>query len=284
MTVVSVVAISCWSTTNSGTNTNLTLTAIEKVGGGGRPVSDKKYGVFSHSVEDHKEISCDACHGREGTKLEYAGHSSCVGCHFREFVNSNSQICALCHTTSPDKPEEVKAFPASFNEGFNMMFDHAQHSAGNARPAQGCVACHRPQAAAQSIPAGISTHSQCFVCHTPESKIGSCSTCHEMAPYTRVRPRKSAVLNYVFSHADHTSRQGVNCVECHSPIVNAPQGKQIRFPVAAQHFVPRNAKGSVTCAKCHNDRRAFGEANFADCKRCHTSSGFSLMPNGRARN
>ncbi len=282
MTVISAAAISCWNTTSSGDNSNVTLTAFEKVRSVGRPDTGKTFGVFSHSVDEHEGISCDACHGREGTKLEYAGHSSCVGCHFREFVDNKSQICTICHTIAPDKPEELRSFPVQFNEGFNMMFDHAQHAVGGARPAQGCAACHRPTGSSQTIPGGISTHSQCFTCHTEESGMGSCSTCHDMAPYTRVRPRKSAVLNYVFSHADHTSKQGVTCVECHSPIPNAPQGKQILFPVAEQHFIRRNPRGAVSCAKCHNNRRAFGEANFADCKRCHTASGFTLLPNGRA--
>lgn len=276
MAVVSIVAVSCWEAKR---DTDPALTAKDVFGGESVPASGKKFGTFSHSVDEHKEISCNECHSRSGTRLNYAGHSSCVDCHFREFVDAESQICAICHTASPEDPEELQAFPASFKEGFNMMFDHAQHSRGNARPAAGCAECHRPKGATRTIPAGISTHSQCFTCHTPQTRIGSCNTCHEMAPYRRVRPRKSDVLNYVFSHADHTSRQGVSCTECHKPKRNAPQGNQLTFPAAVQHFVRRTARGGVTCASCHNDRRAFGEKNFANCKRCHTRSGFTLLPN-----
>lgn len=279
MMALSVFAMSCWKASDSANDSGVTLTAVDEAETKGSLVSETDYGTFSHSVKEHEDISCNACHAREGTKLKYAGHSSCVDCHFREFVQAESQICAVCHTASKTRPDELQAFPARFSEGFNMMFDHAQHSRGNARPVQGCAACHRPKGSAQTIPAGISTHTQCFTCHTPESRIGSCNTCHDLAPYQRVRPRKSKVLNYVFSHADHTARQGVSCVDCHSPKPGARQGQQIRFPVAIQHFVRRTAKGSITCASCHNNRRAFGEKDFADCKRCHTGSGFTLQPN-----
>lgn len=279
LAVVSVIAVSCWNQSGSGGNSGPTLTA-EDLGVGKNAASNgTSYGQFSHTVKEHEDINCTACHGRQGTKLEYAGHSSCTECHFREFVNSESQICSICHTTSPTKPDEMLAFPASFKEGFNMKFNHDAHSRGSAKPAQGCAACHSPQASSQTIPVGIGTHSQCFTCHTEESNIGSCNVCHDIAPYQRTRQGKSAVLNYVFSHSDHTSRQGVTCTECHSTVANAPQGKQVLAPVAAQHFRPGNARGAVTCASCHNNRRAFGERDFADCKRCHSGSGFTLIPN-----
>lgn len=282
LTALSVVAVSCWNTGSPGDkNDGLTISAGDRNGLEVSQATDKKYGRFSHTVTEHEEISCNECHGRKGTKLEYAGHSSCIDCHFKEFVQNDSQVCSICHTESPAKPEEMLAFPVKFNEGFNMMFDHEQHSKGNAKPAQGCAACHSPKSSTQTIPAGIATHSQCFTCHTQESGIGSCSTCHEIAPYTRTTARKSPVLNYVFSHADHTSKQGVSCSECHTAKAGAPQGKQILFPVAVQHFAPRDKKGAVTCASCHDNRRAFGERDFADCKRCHTGAGFTLMPGGK---
>lgn len=271
MAAMAIFVVNCWKTDNSANN--LTLTAVDENIGEGESISDKDYGKFSHAVPEHEKIDCDSCHDREGTKLKYAGHSSCIDCHMGEFVKQDSNICAICHTNSQTNPAELQAFSARFQEGFNMTFDHAMHSRGAARPPQGCAACHQPQGASRTIPAGISTHSQCFTCHTPQSNIGACNICHAIEPYTRVVQRKSDVLNFAFSHSDHNS---VGCAECHSPKANAPQGKQITFPVAVQHFPRRNA---ITCATCHNDRRAFGERDFANCRLCHKSSGFDLLPN-----
>lgn len=269
LAAVAIFAVNCWKTDNSANN--LTLTAVDNNTAESESISGKDYGKFSHA--SHEEIDCDSCHGREGTNLKFAGHSSCIDCHMGEFVKSDSNICAICHTNSNTNPAELQSFPASFREGFNMTFDHAMHSRGGAKPPQGCAACHQPSGAARTIPAGISTHSQCFTCHTPESNLGACNTCHEIAPYSRVNRAKGAVLNFVFSHADHNS---VGCTDCHSPKWGAPQGSQITFPLAVQHFPKRNA---ITCATCHNDRRAFGERDFANCRLCHKSSGFDMLPN-----
>jgi hypothetical protein len=191
-----------------------------------------------------------------------------------EFTNPASGICTICHDGLKSVPATMRAFPARFNEGFNMKFDHAAHSSGAGRPREGCAACHQPQGAAKSIPAGIGTHNTCFTCHTPESNIGSCNVCHETAPYRRTVASRT-VFKAVFSHADHTGRQGVTCTECHTVRAGAPQSRQVAAPVAVQHF---SAGGSVSCRTCHNDRRAFGEENFVNCKRCHGGPGFDMIP------
>jgi hypothetical protein len=43
------------------------------------------------------------------------------------------------------------------------------------------------------------------------------------------------------------------------------------------HHVTTRAQ---SCMTCHNDRRAFGTENFANCKRCHegTTFRFSFFP------
>ncbi len=265
---IAIAAVSCWRAEDSANKTIVTLTGVDENAGENAPVSEKNYGTFSHA--EHTDIACDSCHGREGTKLKFAGHASCIDCHMGEFVRSDSNICTICHTNSPANPAELKAFPARFDEGFNMSFDHALHSRGAARPPEGCAACHFPNGARKTISAGISTHAQCFTCHTPESNIGSCSVCHAIAPYARTWQTKSDVLGFAFSHADHNS---VGCAECHSPRAGA-MGRQITFPVAVEHFPKRG----VTCATCHNDRRAFGEKDFANCRLCHRNSGFNLLP------
>ncbi len=272
----SIFIVSCLKQTSE--KTDITITAKDRNLPTVQQISDKNYDNFSHSVPEHKEINCDSCHKREDNSLtlKYSGHDSCISCHLNEFTKPESGICAVCHDNLQTVPATMKAFPAQFNEQFNMKFDHAAHNQGAGRPQAGCATCHQPQGAAQSIPVGINSHATCFTCHNSESNIGSCNYCHETAPYRRTVANRT-IFKAVFSHTDHTSRQGVNCAECHSVRAGTRQSTQVSLPVAVQHFA---AGGSVSCRTCHNDSRAFGEKNFSNCKRCHNGTGFDMIPAG----
>lgn len=269
--------------TITATNTAVPMTA--------REISGSDHSVFSHSVPEHNEINCDACHQRAGDSLnlKYSGHDSCIGCHLNEFTapgqpvqgvqsgqsgQGAKNICMICHDNIQTVPATMRPFPAHFNESFNMRFDHAAHSQGEGLPQAGCNACHTVAGAAQTIPVGVVAHTTCFNCHTPESDIGSCSVCHTLSPYRRT-PAASTIFKANFRHSDHTPRQGVNCADCHTVKAGAPQSEQVSGPVALQHFP---AGAAVSCRTCHNDRRAFGEKDFANCKRCHTGAGFDMLP------
>jgi c(7)-type cytochrome triheme protein len=155
-----------------------------------------------------------------------------------------------------------------------MKFDHAAHARGEAEPRDGCNHCHDPRGPGKSIPAGIDAHANCFSCHTPDKDIGKCNTCHELAPYSRT-PQSRYVFRAVFSHADHGPGQGVSCAECHS-VRSGGQGRQVTNLAAREHTGPGN-----NCADCHNGSRAFGgngPNDFANCRRCHTGSGFDSLP------
>lgn len=264
---------------NEGRRADVTITSVNTDSPTATRVFDpnKNFGTFLHSVEAHNQVNCDSCHKREANSLElkYSGHDSCIGCHMNEFTNTKSNICAVCHSDPQTVPAAMKAFPARFSEGFNMKFDHVAHSRGEARPAEGCVACHSPAGASQTILATTAAHTNCFTCHVPEGRIGSCNVCHAIAPYART-PSTTAVIKAVFRHSDHTVRQGVSCAECHTARTSTVQSRQVSAPAAIQHFAA--AAGSVSCRTCHNDRRAFGEGNFANCRRCHTASGFDMLP------
>lgn len=233
------------------------------------------FATFSHKVPEHKQFECISCHRREGSsrELEYAGHDACIGCHLNQFINPERAMCNICHKELESDPPPTKAFPTKFKEGFNMRFDHAKHDDGAGRPRDGCNACHKPAGPGMTIPASITAHSNCYGCHTAESKLNSCGVCHQMAPYNRT-PQSRYVFKSVFRHSDHSSRQGVSCNECHNVIAGAGQGRQVTNPVAVQH----KSVGGVSCRTCHNDQRAFGEANFANCAKCHKGSGFDMLP------
>ena len=240
--------------------------------------SDKTFKEFSHGIPEHKQFECNSCHRREGKAddLKFAGHDSCVGCHISQFTNPEQQtMCVICHADMNASPPTMKEFPEKFVEGFNMKFVHASHDSGEGRPPQGCASCHEPAGAGKSIPIGVQAHTTCYTCHTPESKIGSCNVCHELAPYRRTPPGRY-VFKAVFSHREHSGAQNVSCNDCHSVRAGAQQGSQVSTIAAQEHSGAGN-----NCASCHNGSRAFGGndvTNMSTCKRCHTGSGFDMLP------
>ncbi len=277
--LIAVAAIFAASCIQQGDRVNVPLTSAETP----EPIavrdSDSTFAEFSHTIPEHKEFECASCHRREGksTQLEYAGHDSCVGCHIGQFINNavtdeNRAMCAICHSSLDSKDPPMKAFPVSFKEGFNMKFDHAAHERGEGRPANGCAFCHSPSGPGQSIPSGITSHNNCYTCHTPDTKISSCNVCHELAPY-----RRTTMSQYnfrgIFTHRDH---RGVGCSDCHNVIAGAAQGRQVTNIAIRQHLT---APGN-NCLMCHNGRRAFtgnDPFNVASCSRCHGSSGPSRI-------
>ncbi len=239
-----------------------------------------QYAVFSHSVKEHLNLDCAECHKREDNSInpKYAGHASCINCHFEQFVTENSPMCAVCHSDVKDAPAPVRDFPVNFDESFNMKFDHAAHLKPGARPVEGCATCHKPLrgGVALSIPAGIDSHSTCYTCHTPDlvvegQNLGNCNTCHSIANYQRT-PTTSATFNTSFSHAKH---QQLDCTNCHTVRANTPQRQQVVSPVVGMHTY---SGGEMSCMSCHNDKITFGDRDFANCQRCHLGQNFMQVP------
>jgi len=240
------------------------------------PASLKLFEKFSHKIKEHEKFECASCHRREGRSLdmEFAGHDSCVGCHLSqwtdpEMMEKGKIFCGICHTAAPP---DMLEFPKKFKEGFNMKFDHGDHDSGAGRPGDGCASCHRPAGPGKTIPSGFQAHNNCYGCHTAESKIGSCSVCHALAPYNRTLPSEYN-FRYIFRHGDHNS---ASCNECHKVSNGAPQGRQVSSIAIKQHF------SSGNCAQCHNGRRAFSgndPTNVASCSRCHKDF-VAILPPG----
>ena len=233
---------------------------------------------FSHSIEQHVLLGCDSCHRREdnSARPRLPGHKACTDCHIQQFLTSGGPLCLNCHTSVEGGNPPLKVFPGLTS--FNMRFNHASHMAGGARPEEGCAACHRParRGVALTIPAGAAAHDNCFSCHTPNARgqsrenISTCATCHVQGGYSRT-PTGSRAYSVSFSHAAHGPRQGLRCDECHQVRAGAGQGRQVSAPRPTQHF---GSAGAQTCMTCHNNRRAFGGDDFADCKRCHKGQTF----------
>jgi c(7)-type cytochrome triheme protein len=245
--------------------------------------ADEDYSKFSHRSDSHSHLACASCHARTDNDAtpRFPGHKACTECHLAQFITPKVQMCNICHSSLSSGNPPLRAFPAKFDEGFNAKFDHAQHNRGDAKPAMGCAACHTAtlrRGVAITIPVGIAAHNTCYQCHTPGKTavggrdISSCATCHDVASYRRT-PTNAVAFNASFSHAGHSYKQRLNCADCHSLSAGMPQSKQVSAPRTAQHFSPAR---SVSCATCHNNKRAFGEADYGDCKRCHTGTTFKF--------
>lgn len=246
--------------------------------------SDIDYSKFSHASERHAALQCASCHRRNADnspKPNFPGHKACTSCHLAQFVSTNpasNGMCAICHTNLNDAHPPIKDFPKLAS--FNAQFDHAQHMQGAARPQSGCSACHTPlrrSSAALSFPSGLAAHSQCYTCHTPNASsngrdIASCNTCHEQGRLVRASTNARAFAAS-FSHAEHGARQRLNCADCHRARSNVPQLQQVTAPLTAQHFAASRAQ---SCLTCHNERRAFGDADFNDCRKCHKGQTFQM--------
>jgi c(7)-type cytochrome triheme protein len=276
--VVAVFAVSAIS--SSRADSRRASDAGSNAARGDEPPDAQDYSKFSHASRQHASLACDSCHRRaagNSAAPRLPGHKACTDCHLPQFVTPNAPLCSICHASVEGENPPVKNFPALLS--FNARFDHAQHATGAARPAQGCAACHQTparRAAALSIPAGTGAHAECYTCHKPDAQaagrdIASCGVCHAPAARYARTPASAPAFSVGFSHAAHGARQRLACADCHQTRAGLPQSQQVTAPRAAEHFATPAVK---SCASCHDGRRAFGEAGFADCRRCHRGPTF----------
>ncbi len=224
---------------------------------------------FRHDNTNHARLPCLLCHRRESNSAKPTlpgggGHLPCTGCHAKEFANSSSPVCTVCHTNT--QSGTLKAFPPLGS--FGVKFDHATHTRG---PGVSCSTCHRPLRSGQalSIPGGANAHVTCYQCHSPQAQangrdISSCGTCHQPGRSSRTSTQ-AAAFKVGFGHAKHTAPK-LNCTACHSVRAGMPQRKQVTAPLALNHHAPA---GTTSCATCHNGKRAFGGDDFSTCTKCH---------------
>ncbi len=248
------------------------------------------YSKFSHSSPaEHAALTgrqkCASCHRPNGSlEPSFPKHRDCTGCHLVQFTANNGSsasnpICTICHNeTDLNSP---KASPKKFSRlrSFTAEFDHAQHLQGmeSARPEKGCAHCHAvSRGVTESLPAGLNAHRICYDCHASTKKasnLSSCGVCHGPGSYA---PTSTASRGYRvgFSHSTHTASRQLTCTSCHNIGARGlPQRRQISSISPAQHFSSGRAQ---SCMTCHNGRRAFGDTDTHDCKRCHKKETFGM--------
>jgi c(7)-type cytochrome triheme protein len=237
------------------------------------------YSKFSHTspgahAEFSNAASCASCHQRNGTQAQptFPGHKACIKCHTAEFTTVNTALCTICHVNDLGNPNPaLKSFPGL--RSFRVSFDHAQHVNVGAN----CASCHKTarRGVALSIPASLNAHAQCYACHSPDksaASLSSCGTCHSIGGYARTSANARA-FNFSFNHATHGPRQRLGCTDCHTVRAGAAQSRQVSSPATFQHFARSRAQ---SCMTCHNNQRAFGEADFGDCRKCHKGQTFRM--------
>lgn len=223
---------------------------------------------FTHGNQSHARLPCLICHRRDDNSPRITfpgkvGHAPCAGCHAVEFSGNTSSMCTICHTDTG-----MKRFPGL--RSFGLKFNHGRHTRVN------CAVCHKSRGTgvAKTIPSGTGAHTTCFQCHSANSSnsMASCGTCH--TPGKLVRTPESAVsFRKGFSHAEHAGKARLNCAACHTVRASAPRGKEVSSPLPSMHFAPAR---SLSCGGCHNEVRAFGAEDFANCKKCHGTKTFKF--------
>lgn len=227
----------------------------------------QNYSQFQHSNPAHARMPCALCHKRDDNSAtpKFSGHTPCSGCHVQQFADNTNPICSICHTATG-----LKRFPRL--QSFSTRFDHARH-----RRQTNCATCHKPsrRGVALSMPSGLGAHNTCYQCHGPRTEIGgknigSCGVCHTQGRPTRNSDWAAAFAKN-FDHSDH--RGALNCSSCHAVKAGMPRGRQVSAPVASMHFA---GSRTLSCATCHDNKRAFGGNDFSDCKRCHQGTTFKF--------
>jgi c(7)-type cytochrome triheme protein len=222
------------------------------------PMTNVDFSDFMHDGPRHQNLPCLLCHQRndESTKVGFAPHVACAGCHTPQFDDSSHPICLVCHEAQGSA--KLKPFPPI--RSFKVKFDHQSHF-----KEANCATCHKQQGTGMSVPNREDAHMTCFQCHTAlktvgENNIGKCSTCHELGPRNPFED-STAAIGFNFDHSKHG---GLDCKSCHNP----QAGNDMSAINVAMHSNSANS-----CATCHNGARAFGANNFSNCRQCHSEIG-----------
>src|ERR1044072_6362165 len=179
---------------------------------------------FDHSRPEHqtKTKDCGFCHQRPDNNVTpvFPGHSACIECHAKDFTNSDSKMCVVCHKSPVDAQGTRMSFPAKMNEFGVKGFSHRQHMDAKKIAAAGetetpkCSICHT---STEGSSASFPDHQQCYSWHIHQAnqKLGECGVCHANAKVALkfTRGTGSALSLYNFQHGPHTKK--ASCDRCH---------------------------------------------------------------------
>lgn len=230
---------------------------------------------FDHARPEHqtKTKDCAFCHQRPNNDVNpvFPGHNACIDCHAKDFTNTSSEMCIVCHTSPVDARGTLISFPAKMSEFGLKGFSHKDHMDAGKMKDQGqeprCDLCHQFQ---DGVNASFPAHQQCYSCHThqPNQKLGECGVCHNdvklSLKYTKGTGQAFSLYN--FKHGGSHLR-AASCDRCHRQVEKSPtearsdiveistaRGQRHRSACWSCHV---QAKESV-CTKCHRGSLPFG--------------------------
>jgi c(7)-type cytochrome triheme protein len=219
---------------------------------------------FGFDHNRHSGLSCTSCHNSTG------GNNMSAPTVAMHTSAGSAQSCATCHNGSRAFGANTFANCKSCHQqfagarSFGVKFEHSDHAKAN------CATCHKSagKGVSFSVPAGQNAHTTCFQCHSPTKQgtsqnNGYCFQCHQPGSGERM----AAAPMFIAGNFSHTKHKAMACNSCHST-----KGGDISAPTVAMH---KTAKGTQSCATCHNNQKAFGE-DFSNCKRCHTGENFKF--------
>ena len=230
-----------------------------------------KTSPFNHTRVEHqtKTKDCAFCHQRADNSATpiFPGHSACIECHSKDFSNTSSQMCIVCHKSPVDAQGTRISFPAKMSEFGIKGFSHKQHMdpkkmAGETE-APKCGSCHQfPNGVQSTFP----SHQQCYSCHAhqPAQKLGDCGVCHTdtklALKYTKGTGQALSLYN--FKHSG-SHLKAASCDRCHSTVETAPN--QVRADIR-EISTARGQRHTSTCWSCHS------QARESTCTKCHRGS------------
>lgn len=225
---------------------------------------------FDHARAEHqtKTKDCAVCHQRSDNSVTAAfpGHSACIECHAKDFTNTSSQMCIVCHKSPVDAQGTRIGFPVRLSEFGLKGFSHRQHMdakkmAGESE-APKCSTCHQ---FTNGVQATFPSHQQCYSCHAhqPNQKLGECGVCHidAKASLKFAKGTGSALSLYNFKHGPHL--KAASCDRCHRQVETSPN--QLR-PDIQEISTARGQRHKSACWSCHV------QARESTCTKCHRGS------------
>jgi hypothetical protein len=220
-----------------------------------------KYSEFSHSVRQHRNLSCNSCHKFPSANwkrvrkqseafpdiTDYPKHESCLSCHRQQFFGiSKPVICSICHTNPSPRNSARHAFPnprEKFDQtakgrrapesDFAVYFPHETHipllSRSENQSGDLIAASFSPARSRQD-------EKSCSICHQTYQPQGDSADEYATKPPAKLGDafwlKKGTFKTSPISHAQcftcHSQETGIlpapqTCAACHKPAQRLPK-------------------------------------------------------------
>jgi len=201
------------------------------------------------------------------------GHQPCMssGCHVKAFLDKNTKLCLVCHTTT----DRHKKNPAHLFAGKTEHYVEFSHDAHMKRKVAGgdqpivCQTCHTVDAAFRAV--RRPGHAQCAPCHgkLDSAPMAECDGCHLRGDATTHfdKKRKDAELKkgaFIHERVEHRffdpgqEQKPIQCDTCHYRVEKFTSLRDLKGAPLIDTVTMNN-----NCARCHDVK------DTGKCTVCH---------------